>query len=221
VSLRLPHARSPIAQSGLGRIACEIIVGVFAAIAPTQILSQGNRAGPGHPVVPNPATLAGTEAEAVYQAIRETLRANYAASSETEAVTYQSWQRFNKAPYRSPDHGERFVNHYGNDKAVGYGRYEKLKPRPTGAIVIKDSFLVTSAGVLKTGPLFVMEKMAPGLVSGAGRWRFWMLRPNGRMVGMTGGVGEKNVRFCATCHKTAGPKRDFLFFVPPEMRVNR
>ena len=142
-------------------IAGLILIGLGAAMTPPIALSQESQRTAAHPKIANPASLEGEQAESVYQAIRESLRRNYANSGEPEAVAYQSWKRFNAVPYRSPNHGERFVNHYGNDKASEYGKYEDLQPMPQGAIVIKDSFLVTRQGVLKTGPLFVMEKMGP------------------------------------------------------------
>ena len=39
-------------------------------------------------------------------------------------LAYQSWKRFTRLPYRSPNHRERFVNHYANDVA---GAYKNMK----------------------------------------------------------------------------------------------
>ena len=202
-------------------IAGLILIGLGAAMTSPIALSQESQRTAAQPKIANPASLEGEQAESVYQAIRESLRRNYANSGEPEAVAYQSWKRFNAVPYRSPNHGERFVNHYGNDKASEYGKYEDLQPMPQGAIVIKDSFLVTRQGVLKTGPLFVMEKMGPGFVSAAGYWRFWMLRPDDSMLGITQGADARNVQFCAECHKKAGAKHDYLYFMPPGRRLRR
>ena len=199
-----------------------LIAGLAMAVGLPGIgLSQETPGGTGHPRIPNAASLSGERAEAVYQSIRRTIRQNYAASDEPLALAYQSWQRFNRLPYRSPNHGARFVNHYGNDLAADYAKYENLKPLPPGAIVIKDSFLVTRQGVVQTGPLFVMEKMEPGFVSAAGTWRFWMLRSDGSLLGMTGGPDAAKVQFCAECHKSAGPGQDYLYFMPVDARLTR
>lgn len=99
----------------------------------------------GHPKVANPATLSGARAESVYEAIRIQMRRRYIQGGDPVALAYQGWRRFNRASYRSQNHGERFVNYYGNDKAAGYARYERLAPLPPGAIIIKDSFTVRTA----------------------------------------------------------------------------
>jgi hypothetical protein len=112
-----------------------------------------------------------------------------------------------------------FQNHDGNDTAADYGKYENLDPLPPGAIIIKDSFAVSDNGMVKTGPFFMMEKMGPDFESGAGTWRFLLLQPDGSLVGMTGGIRAKNVQFCANCHNKAGAKRDYLYFLPRELRV--
>lgn len=172
-----------------------------------------------HPAIAFPAELNGDRAEAVYRAIKGQIRQNYALSGDPVVLAYQEWKRFNRFPYRSPNHGQRFVNHYANAKARSYGRFEGMKSLPAGSIVVKDSFVVTEGGQLRTGPLFLMEKMGPGFKSTAGTWRFMMLRPDGTVVGMTGGKGAKNVEFCAECHKAAGPEQEYLYFMPDEFRI--
>ena len=173
-----------------------------------------------HPTIVSPAALSGKRAESVYRAIRGQMRSEYARSGDPVFTAYQRWTRFNEFPYRSPNHGERFVNHYANDKGIGYGRYETLDPLPAGAIIIKDSFVVTRGGGVMTGPLFMMEKMPPGFVSAAGTWRFLMVRPDGALFGMTGGRGAENVRFCAECHRKAGADHDYLYFMPKQVRLS-
>ncbi len=197
-------------------LAVPIIVGAAVSMAMAQSSVAPTLE---HPKIAAPASLSGTRAEAVYQAIRDQIRTNYAASGDPVTLGYQSWKRYNKTPYRSGPHGERFVNHYANDKAADYGKFENLEPLPAGSIIIKDSFAVTRNGAVMTGPLFMMEKMKPGFDSAGGNWRFLMLRPDGSLVGMTGGADSSKVRFCADCHKTAGAKHDFLFFMPKQVRI--
>ena len=172
-----------------------------------------------HPRIANSASLSGARAEEVYQAIRGQISGNYAGSGDPVTLSYQTWKRYNKTPYRSKNHGERFVNHYANDKAAGYGKFENLKPLPVGSIIIKDSVTVTRTGAVMTGPLFMMEKMSSGFSPGDDDWRYLMLRPNGSLVGMTGGPEGSKMQFCADCHKGAGPEHDFLFFMPNEARI--
>lgn len=195
-----------------------IVAGVAACAAEGVPATQSAARQLEHPKVSDPATLTGPRAESVYQAIRGQMRANYIRAGDPVALAYQQWRRFNRTPYRSANHGERFVNHYGNAKAAGYARFESLDPLPVGAIVIKDSFTVTRNGDLTTGPLFMMEKMPAGFPSLAGTWRFMMLRPDGAMAGITDGPGGGNVRFCESCHRDAGAARDYLFFLPKRAR---
>jgi hypothetical protein len=172
-----------------------------------------------HPAIADPANISPQRAEEIYQAIRDQVRDNYARSGDPLFLEYQTWKRFSRLPYRSPNHGERFVNHYANDLGQGYARYEKAGAMPVGTIVIKDSFTVTGHGQVQTGPLFLMEKMPVGFDSLAGTWRFMMLRPDGSTVGITGGVNGAAVKFCAECHARAGAGQDYLYFMPEEARL--
>ena len=67
----------------------------------------------------------------------------------------------------------------------------------------------------------MMEKMPEGFHSLAGTWRFMMLRGDGELIGITGGMGADKVRFCAECHGKASAKHDYLYFMPRDARFNR
>ena len=172
-----------------------------------------------HLRVVGPASLSGARAESIYQAIRNAMRRNYALSGDPVTLAYQGWQRFSAYPYRSAVHGERFVNNYANETAKRYGHFEKAGQMPVGAIVAKDSFTVTESGNVMTGPLFMMEKKPKGFDPNAGDWLFLMIRPDGTLAGETGNRNTESVAFCVTCHNTAPPAQDHLFFMPPEVRV--
>ena len=68
-------------------------------------------------------------------------------------------------------------------------------------------------------PLFLMEKMAPGFSPESRDWRYTMIMPDGSLFGVTQGEGSGRVKFCITCHETAGDENDHLFFVPEDYRV--
>ena len=172
-----------------------------------------------HLTIANPASLSGARAEEVYQAIRDRLGDDYAQSGDPIATQYTTWKRYSKTPYRSTEHGERFVNNYANDVAGDYIKYEELNRLPPGAMVVKDSFTVTSQGAILTGPLFLMEKMEAGFSTRDGDWRFMMIRPNGTVAGLSGGVNSRNVEFCAECHNEAPASHDRLFFMPENVRL--
>jgi hypothetical protein len=169
-------------------------------------------------LIADPATLSGTRAEGVYQSIRSTMSEHYFESGDPITSAYQSWKRYNTVPYRSSLHGGIFVNHYANSIARRYGRFEKLGHLPQGALVIKDSFIVTGNGAVITGPLFLMEKKEPGFNATSKDWLFMTIRADGSLEGITNGQGAKNVEYCAACHNNAPDGQDSLFFLPKEIR---
>ncbi|MEQ8357736.1 MAG: cytochrome P460 family protein [Kiloniellaceae bacterium] len=170
-----------------------------------------------HYRVQNPAGLSASQAEAVYDDLRGALAERYAQSGDGNARSYQTWTRHSAAPYRSMTHGRRFVNNYANDAARDYGDGDLAGPLPPGAVIAKDSFVVTTDGEISPGPLFVMQKMAPGFNYVTGDWRYSMITADGEFAGETLGAGAERVEFCIACH-LARESDDFLFFVPPGFR---
>ena len=185
-------------------------------------LAQGFSGSPDQPRrhlrVPNPAVLSDREAAEIYLGLADELAAVYARSGSRIVGDYQSWQRYSSAPYKSMTHGRRYVSNYANAQARDYGRYEEAGQLPVGSVVVKDSFVVTDEGEITLGPLFVMEKMAPGFSYVTGDWRYSMISEAGEFLGETGGEGAQRVEFCIACH-LAQEDQDHLFFVPAERRV--
>lgn len=172
-----------------------------------------------HFTVPNPAQLSGVEALSVYDRIRDDMVGAYRLSRDPVAQRFSSWRRYNRVPYRSATHGERYVNNYANPEASKtYGRSD-AGPVAPGAVLAKDSFTVTARGDVFTGPLFVMEKMPSGFAAETGNWRYTMIMPDGSFLGTTGGEGGERMAFCASCHESAGAENDYLFFVPEAFRI--
>jgi hypothetical protein len=168
--------------------------------------------------VPNPARLSDADALSIYDRIRDDMVAAYRLSRNPVATQFYKWRRYNRAPYLSATHGDRYINNYANDEAKTYGQRE-AGPMPPGAMLAKDSFTVTRQGDVFSGPLFLMEKMPPGFAAGARDWRYTMIMPDGSLFGTTDGEGSDKVEFCVTCHVTAGEVADHLFFVPEKYRV--
>lgn len=174
----------------------------------------------GHFTVPDPAALTDTDAEAIYQRLLDDMVRGYQLSNQPVARSYLHWRRFNRTPYRSDPHGERFVNHYAN--RIGqdvYGTLKEGKTMPVGTVIAKDSFSVTKAGEIYPGPLFLMEKMPEGFNAAGQDWRFTMIMPDGSLLGVTNGPDSRKVEFCQNCHRTAGKGKDSLFFVPERYRI--
>lgn len=172
-----------------------------------------------HYRIQNPADLAPEEAAAIYRDLAAELAEVYARSGDRLIAGYQTWQRFNSAPYKSTTHGRRYVNNFANETARNYARYEDAGRLPEGSVVIKDSFVVTDDGEVSPGPLFVMEKMAEGFNYVTGDWRYSMISAEGKFLGRTNGPGAQRVEFCIACH-LAVEDQDHLFFVPEDARLS-
>lgn len=209
---------SNFSRLGSTAVAAFALVATVTAFAHNAIGQTTASPSGSHMTVANPASLSGPRAETVYEAIRNQLRQNYGSAGDPVTSEYQSWKRYNSAPYRSAVHGERFLNNYANRLASSYGRYEKLGVMPPGAMIAKDSFTVTEKGHVMTGPFFLMEKKAAGFNPASGDWLYMMIRPGGGLLGITRGRGSENVKFCADCHNTAPPGQDRLFLMPKKVR---
>ncbi len=178
-----------------------------------------NPTGGGHFEVVDPAEkLAPDKAERIYRRLRPRLRAAYALSADRTAGGYAKWRRFNRAPYESKQHGGRYLSNYGNQAAQAYGRFEKAGKLPPGAIIAKDSSSVGKDGQVLPGPLFIMEKMAPGFDKASGDWRYSQIMPDGSTLGVSKGPGAENVGYCGPCHARVA-RRDHLFFIPRAYRL--
>ncbi len=187
--------------------------------APAQDEASSAYRPQGHFRVERPADLTDAEALSIYRRILDDSVAVYRLSGDPSAARYRRWLRVSTTPYRSATHGERFVSNYANDIGRAYRAFETAGPMPVGAILAKDSFAVTARGDVFTGPLFLMEKMAPGFLPEARDWRYSMIMPDGSLFGQTKGPGSEQVAFCITCHATAGDEADHLFFVPKQYRI--
>ena len=89
---------------------------------------------------------------------------------------------------------------------------------PLGSVLAKDSFVVRPDGKVSVGPMFVMEKMNKGFNKASFDWRYTLAMPNGQIVGMTGGKGSANVKFCYECHVSVADDQDSMLLVPDEFR---
>ncbi len=199
-------------------LAGSVVVFALAMFAMADDAKAQDSAPTKHFSVGNPAELSDADAEDIYRRMSAPLKKGYLLSNHPVARAYQSWSRFNTAPYRSETHGERFVNNYANGLGRAYGSFEEAGQLPVGSIVAKDSFAVTAAGDVTAGPLFIMEKMAQGFNAKSRDWRYTMIMPDGSVFGVTNGAESQKVQFCITCHVRAGVENDHLYFLPDAYR---
>ncbi|WP_417517164.1 cytochrome P460 family protein [Minwuia sp.] len=211
----------------MSRNAAIIILAVLiAAGAGFYFLGQSSSDGrpafapEGHFKTMNAADAEGSKAEQLYQSIISDMRSGYAESDEPAGRAYQTWTRFNTAPYKSKTHGERYVNNYGNALAAEYRAVKQGKVMPVGAILAKDAFAITTEGDVYAQSLFVMEKLPAGSSKPTGDWRYVMITPTGETYGDTRGEEPGKVDFCHDCHKSVR-NSDYLFYVPEAYRALR
>lgn len=215
------HRPSSTAAFALA-VAAVLLGSVHVALAPEQPATSPDAATGApplsHPRIDHPEDLDGRRAEEIYAAIRSQLQQIYWNSGDPVTIAYSKWRRYNEHPYISSRHGQLLVNNYANSAALDYGRYEAGGEMPAGALVVKDSFIVTTEGDIKAGPFFLMEKMPSGFDSLNGDWRYMLISQDGEVEGISGGYGGENVEFCAACHRSQAPASDHLFFVPRHLR---
>jgi len=143
----------------------------------------------------------------------------YEKAGVAAVAGYTNWTNVATQPYPSATHGSRYVNNYANARgAYKYVKYEDVGTMPAGAAIAKDSFVVNANGTVSVGPLFVMEKMTGGFNAESHDWRYSLIMPTGAVVGVTGGKGSANVKFCIECHASVADDQDSLFFLPDDVR---
>ena len=171
----------------------------------------------GHLKIERPAKLSKEDAEKIYQRVGPRMARGYAATGDKIAQEFRKWRRFNISPYRSATHGNRYVNNYANGQAAIYGRLAQGEQMPVGAILVKDSFTVTSDGDVFGSAMFIMEKMPGGMSTETDGWRYVIVMPDGSLFGDSTGDRSEDVRFCHSCHITMA-RNDYLFFIPKKYR---
>ncbi|MBH64301.1 MAG: hypothetical protein CL569_18020 [Alphaproteobacteria bacterium] len=189
------------------------------AILVYEAAAQTAKAPEAHFRITDPADLSGERAESIYSAIKMSMRKHYVESGGPIAFNYADWKRYNRVPYRFSQYGNNYLNNYANETARDYGKYESAGEMPAGALLAKDSFIVTRNGDIITGPFFLMEKMPEGWNPATGDWRYVEYTASGELTGITKGIRANKVRYCATCHARVGKKWDYMFFMPKDVRV--
>jgi len=170
-----------------------------------------------HFKIEDPAELKPDDARNIYNGIVGEMAGGYAQSGDPAAKKYRKWRRFNSSPYLSQGHGNRYLNNYGNELASGYLAMQPGEKMPVGSVLVKDSFTVTGSKETFAGAFFVMEKLASGVSSKNGDWRYVMIMPDGSVFGDTVGADADKMDFCHSCHKWA-KDRDFLYLIPDKYR---
>ena len=94
----------------------------------------------------NAEDLEEAEIAKVYDDLKSELARRYDVAELASVTGYQSWTRYNRVPYVSATHGNRFVNNYANKTASAYGRYEKAGILPVGSVIGRPAPMAAAIG---------------------------------------------------------------------------
>jgi hypothetical protein len=119
---------------------------------------------------------------------------------------YRTYRRLTDRPFRSLDHGNRFVHVYVN--AIGAEAYLDAGDIPAGTVIVKTSVQnVDGQPSDIEGPIFVMEKRAKGYAPEHADWWYaihWASPPPEEMATYKGPIywrgRSPRVAYCWKCH---------------------
>ena len=155
------------------------------------------------------------QVQALYDCIKEELRAGYAAQGGENTAEYTSWGAAATLPAAPGVHGKRFLMTFVND--IGFEEYTKFSdergPMPVGTIIAKESFNVNKKGKVAKGPLFFMTKAAAGGEADQyGNWVYAAFSAKGKAM-------KIKQKFCHDCHG-AYEDQDSLGYPVADYRIS-
>ena len=191
-----------------------INIGFISAAAPQ---GKTNSDPVRHFRIEKPGHLNMNDALSIYARIKNKMAKGYGLSRNRLIKNYTRWRRFNKTPYLSATHGNRYINTYGNARSYKYSTMKPGEKLQAGAVLAKDSFTVTRTKGIFAGAIFVMQKLQPGVSPETGDWRYVQIMPDGSLFGDSRGDGASKMKFCHSCHRNVS-KTDYLFNVRAKYR---
>ena len=166
--------------------------------------------------------IAPDEATRLYDCIEAEMIESYANASGVPGVPeYRDWRVVSASPFISATHGSMMINHIVNPVAEElYIQWEDMSGKrfAEGSILAKESYRVTVDGGIRVGPLFLMEKAAPGAAPETDDWIYTRVFTDGRFQ-RTLGPGSDRMTFCHDCHAATIDDYDAMFFPPEEHRI--
>ena len=128
-------------------------------------------------------------------------------------ANYKDWRLAVTAPANPGTHSNRYlVTRVNNTGFRAYTRYAEDVTMPVGTVISKESFTISKKGKGKAGPIFFMEKVAPGTSPKTGDWYYYMVSAKG--VPQAVNVFQA----CAGCHN-GFDFQDRLGYPVEEVRV--
>jgi hypothetical protein len=197
------------------RLAATTLVFGFAFLPAAAPAAECSTTNPAYEIGPD-------EANRLYDCIEEAMIESYSRASGVPGVPeYRGWRVVSASPFVSATHGSMMINHIVNPVAAElYIQWEEMagKRFPEGSILAKESYRVTPEGEVRAGPLFLMEKAAPGASPETSDWIYTRVFTDGRFQ-RTLGRDSSRLMFCHDCHAATIDEYDAMFFPPKEHRI--
>lgn len=160
-----------------------------------QVWSGGTVADVVDLVRPN-AALSDDDINELYLESRSEMIAGYQRGDNEIANAYDAWEPTATGPANPGVHSGRYMMTYVND--IGredYVAYRSDNPSfPVGTKIAKESFAVKGERDFRAGPLFTMEKVAPGIADDTDGWVYDRVNALGRPM-------PTSQKFCHSCHQ--------------------
>jgi len=164
--------------------------------------------------------LSGDQAQSVYDCLRADLQAGYQSGAkrwipEEFVKEYPGWTKASAFPAAPGFHGGRFLVTYVNSRgAQEYLKYKKENVQiPAGTRIAKESFAVDDDGKVSKGPLFLMEKTAPGTSPETDDWYYMMVSPQGAPQAVD------VMTACSSCHQGSFGEQGGLGYPVEDARI--
>ncbi|MHA1530208.1 MAG: cytochrome P460 family protein [Alphaproteobacteria bacterium] len=197
------------------RLAATILVFGLAAFPAEAPAAECSTENPAYEIGPD-------EAQRLYDCIEAAMIESYSRAVGVPGVPeYRDWRVVSTSPFVSATHGSMMINHIVNPVAAElYTQWEETEGKrfAEGSILAKESYRVTADGEVRIGPLFLMEKVAPGASPETDDWIYTRVFTDGRFQ-RTLGPGASRMIFCHDCHAATIDDYDAMFFPPKEYRI--
>ncbi len=198
------------------RLAATILVFGLVVLPAEAPAAECSTTNPAYEISPD-------EAQRLYDCIEAAMIESYSLAVGVPGVPeYRDWRVVSTTPFVSATHGSMMINHSVNPVAAElYTQWEDMEGKhfAEGSILAKESYRVTADGEIRIGPLFLMEKAAPGASPETGDWIYTRVFTDGRFQ-RTLGPGANRMIFCHDCHAATIDDYDAMFFPPTEHRIS-
>lgn len=171
--------------------------------------------------------LSAEQSKELYACAIDGLVAGWQKGGHPIATEYRNWAPASSYASAVGTHGNRMLFTFAND--VAQEQYLKFEDEnvvmPVGSILAKESFNTHTKGdkigQVRSGPLFLMEKVAKGTFDETANWKYTLITPAGA-AWLESGVTDaaKVQKFCHECHANTLEFQDGMYYPDEDARVS-